>query len=184
MANPKQVNRTSDSRRSAVKPLAVRPHGRPARFSFSWSSCVLPACARRVRKLPTPSRAGRTTRSKSGSDISTSASVAGICPPAVNCASRASRRSPGLGATPALSPYMISSTPPAARTAIPRARRFTSDLDLHDLLDEARADRDGQDAHPEQDVPERIGQHRTEVRRRNEAQEDRETDREQRDDGS
>src|SRR6202521_147106 len=183
-AKPKQVNNTSDRRRKAVKPLAVRPHGRPARLSFSWSSCVLPACARRVRKLPTPSNAGRTTRSKSGSDSSTSASVAGMRPPSVNCARRASSRSPGLGAMPTVSPYMINSTPRAATIAMPSARRFTSDLDLHDLLDDARADCDGEDSDPQQNVTEGIGEHRTEVRRRDEAQEDGEKDREQRDDDS
>src|SRR5450755_2766522 len=170
-ARPIAVNSSMERSRSARNPDALSPHGRPARFNFSWSASVLPWPAFLLSRLPILSRNGRMTRSKSGSDISTSVSVAGARPASANCASRASRRSVWRGDTAMAIPNAISRMPPASAAARPIARRLISDLDLHDLLDRDRADGDGENRHAEHDVPERIGDHRIEVRRRDEGEE-------------
>src|SRR5580704_4035980 len=162
-ASPIAVNSSMESSRNARKPDALSPIGRPARFSFSWSASVLSRPAFLLRRLPILSRNGRTTRSKSGSDISTSARVAGARPASANWARRASSRSPWRGDTDIARPNAMSRIPPPRAAARPMARRLTSDLDLYDLLDRDRADRDREDRHAEHDVAERIGDHRIEI---------------------
>src|SRR5580700_552906 len=183
-ASPTAVKSSMESSRSARNPDALSPIGRPARFSFSWSASVLPWPALRLRRLPTLSRNGRTTRSKSGSDISTSASVAGARPASANCARRASSRSPWRGDTDIASPNAMSRMPPPRAAARPIASRLTSNLDLHDLLDRDGPDCDREDRHAEHDVPERVGDHRIEIRRGDERQEAGKCDRQDRDDPS
>src|SRR6202049_206424 len=181
-AIPMLVTSSMESSRSARTPDALSPHGSPARFSFSWSASVLPAPALRFSRCPTLSRKGRTTRSKSGSDISTSARVAGARPASANCARRASSRSPCRGDTDMAIPKVMSMMPPAAAMARPIASRLISDLDLHDLLDRDSADGDREDRHPEHDVPEWVGDHGIEVGGGDERKESRKRNRQDRDD--
>src|ERR1035437_2911468 len=65
---------------------------------------------------------------------------------------------------------MMKLTPMKAASAAAAARITSSDLDLHDLLDRRRTDGDHEDTDADHDVAEVLGQHRPEVRRRDDGE--------------
>src|ERR1700733_14709892 len=79
-------------------------------------------------------------------------------------------------------PKAMSRMPPPRAAASAMARRLTSDLDLHDLLDRDRADCDREDRHAQHDVSQRVGDHRIEIRWRDQGEESGKGDRQDRDD--